>query len=78
VRAPLPAIAPPAVTGAPLPGAVVEACQADAAGTVVDSAAADDRGAYRVSNLRPGATYALRVKLQAGLTSAHPASQQVR
>jgi hypothetical protein len=64
------------VGGAPLPGAVVEACRGDS-GVVLDSALTDDSGSYRVGNLKPGNTYLMRVKLDGRVVSAHPGAKKV-
>lgn len=64
------------VGGAPLAGAVVEACRGDS-GVVLDSALTDDSGAYRVGNLKPGNTFLMRVKLDGRVVSAHPAAKKV-
>eukprot|EP00775_Hariotina_reticulata_P012385 gene12385-12519_t len=66
------------VGGSPLAGAVVEACQGSgSAAVVLDSSVADDSGAYRIGNLKPGYTYEMRVKLDGRVISAHPISRTV-
>lgn len=63
--------------GAPLAGAVVEACRGDS-GVVLDSALTDEGGVYRVGNLKPGNSYLMRVRLDGRVLSAHPAGKKVR
>ena len=72
-----PVLLPLAVGGAPLTGAVVEACRGDS-GVVLDSALTDNTGAYRVGNLKPGNTYLMRVRLDGRVITAHPSGHKVR